>query len=729
MILKAWRKGFATLLSAALLSQQGLFISEACAQTVSGQQAGAQSGSNVGAAGAAVVPTVQLGNIAVNPAMPLAGTNALPTLTNVQPAAPQVINSPKAAAVLAPSAIPAAQVSKPAALKATPLSAPKAAPKSSEKTFVPPVGPSGAVANAPDAENPFSGASPDLSQGQQTAERFKLKTPEQAAQAFDSNESDEPDIGWDQVPPVPSEAPDSIKDPKASLDIAPGAKFTASPKNWASEIIYSVILDRFGRSKDHQTWGDQKLPTTRHGGNIRGLIDRLDYLQGMGVTTLLINPLYMSPPAAYHNYWPIHFMAVDPNLGTMADFQELVKKAHGRGMRIVLDVVFNHTGPILEYEGGWKWSQNPKEIKRWRYPVGPVELRSKEHYHRRGSIDNWNDPDQMRNGDFPGGLNQLATERKETQDVLLHISKWWMKQTDVDGFRLDTYPHVAPDFWNRFFQETRDYAKKLGKDNFLVMGEIYNGDPRALAPEVGNGRLDAAYNYPAHFWDNDALHGRAPTSVLEASLNGIRAVMGHALNRLVRFLDNHDKPRFLGQHDPIGIARVALAYTLFSIGIPYVYYGTEQAFRQFSKNDYGMDAYREDMFPEGKFRNPATQGDDFNAQNPMYKHLAALAEVRKTHPALSLGEQYVRWSDPNGPGLYAFSRIHDGEEVLVVMNTAGEARSAQMWVDGKLTPGGAELVDALGSGYAAKAAAQEGGGSKVGVQIPGHGVLVLVRKK
>ena len=115
-----------------------------------------------------------------------------------------------------------------------------------------------------------------------------------------------------------------------------------------------------------------------------------------------------------------------------------------------------------------------------------------------------------------------------------------------------------------------------------------------------------------------------------------------------------------------------------------------------------MDAYREDMFPGGKFKNPASQGDDFNADNPMYKHLAALAEVRKAYPALSLGEEYVRWSDPNGPGIFAFSRVYEGQEVLVVMNTAGEARSAQMWVDGALTPGGTVLSDAMGSGYATK---------------------------
>jgi glycosidase len=368
-------------------------------------------------------------------------------------------------------------------------------------------------------------------------------------------------------------------------------------------------------------------------------------------------------------------------------------------------------------------------VKDVKFQVKPVELADVNNFHRRGSIENWDDPEQVKYGDFPGGLNQLATERPETQDILLQISKWWMKETDVDGFRLDTYMHVAPTFWTRFFAETRDYGRRLGKDNFLVLGEIYHGDANVLKPEMADDRLAAAFNYPSYFGDIDAIHGRAPTSTLEQRFNQVAGILGAAVHKLVNFVDNQDKPRFLDDATPAEALRVALAFVLFSVGIPFIYYGTEQSFRRGASNvDAGLDAYREDMFPGGQFRSLNSTGDDFNADAPMYKYMSALAEIRKRHPALSEGEQYVRLSDPHGPGLYAFSRIHGGEEVVVVMNTAGEQRSADMWIDANLSAPGTRFVDELDGAFEASAYIPAEGGAKLSVRVPAHGVRVLVRR-
>ena len=582
----------------------------------------------------------------------------------------------------------------------------------------------GAPARAGPAEK-SSGAS--LSQARSASARAATAPDANLGAIFDGSKAEDP-LGWKDVPPVPAGAPDSVAG--ISLAPAPGVRYTASPTDWRKEIIYSIILDRFARAEPHQSWGDPRSATSRHGGNIRGVIEKLDYLQGMGVTTLLINPLYLTLPSAYHNYWPLHFMAVDPHLGTMADMQEFVAAAHKRGMKIVLDMVFNHSGPVIEYNEGYKFSREPKTVKDWKYPLKPSELAEPENFHRRGSIDNWDDPEQMKHGDFPGGLNQLATERPETQDILLKIAKWWLQQTDVDGFRLDTYQHVDPSFWTRFFAETREYAAKLGKNNFLILGEIYHGDPRVLAPELGAGRLDAVFNYPAYFKNDEALHGEAPTSALEDGFNFVRSVLGGMIHRLVNFFDNQDKPRFLRAGDPVALSRVALAYTLMSVGIPFIYYGTEQAFRPApSKTDLGLDAYREDMFQGGEFRSADSKGDDFNTESLLYKHLRELTAARAAHPALSVGEQYSRWSDPTGPGIHAFSRISGDEEVVVIVNTSGATRSAEMWVDAGLTPAGTKLTDELDRSYQVSAHAPGGGaGSKISVEVPPHGVRLMVRR-
>ncbi|MFA6030586.1 MAG: alpha-amylase family glycosyl hydrolase [Elusimicrobiota bacterium] len=983
MIHRLPRRWLLALLPAALLAfQQGVFVSGASAQqNVSQGQTGVNAGTGVqGAVG--TVPSVQLGNLPVNTAAPLMGS-VLPSVG----AHPNVIEGMSRAAKSVPAGntpfvlypvdvqkqsihdVPAASLPRVAASVTSDASkvfgeTAKGAAKSvgqgqSKTSAIPDVGPAGSVADAPAAQTPEpSGVSGVIHGASGVVEKlqdpFDTRNDHPSTPAKKKGKrvvSGKDEVGWADMPEEPAEAPSSLAD--VSLEVPAGAKYTPSPEDWRDGIIYSLVIDRFGRAAPYMTWGDPADGRTRHGGNIRGLIERLDYLQNLGVQHILINPVTMSPPAGYHQYWPVHFMAVDPQIGTMADFKELVAEAHKRGMTVILDWIANHAGPVLEYEGGYKFGA-PKPIKKMNYPIKPVELQDRkgssnwfdemlggpakrvaesnwlllqsipgikglkvergrhyfvngdqwgirleaagdadiqvirealkpylhsgaaisvycngfllyalydgnesdasrqpdprmerhqkpkglldalrgglakrfaaangealrkipgvtaaeavkdylwiideqewgfridiardadlrevvkalepyrydgvpiavfrsvedgpllqyamsgggqnthlhpeaeeppnpvnQHFHRRGSIDDWNNHEQVMNGDFPGGLNQLATENPSTQDILLTVAKWWMKETDIDGYRLDTYMHVNPAFWSRFFKEVREYAGKLGKKNFLILGELYHGDPNALKPELGNGRLDAAYNYPAYFWDEAALHGQAPTSILEQSFRQIGAALGRGINYLVRFLDNQDKPRFLRPNDPVGILKVALAYTLMTVGIPYVYYGTEHAFRQNPGVDLGMDGYREDMFPEGKFKTPSSKGDNFDPKDPVYQHLRAMADIRKAHPALRRGEQFVRWSDPNGPGIFAFSRILGDEEVVVVLNTADAARSAEMWVDAKLTPPGTELVDAMNPGNDYRSYAKDGG-SKLYVNIPPHGVRILVRRK
>ncbi|MFC1679919.1 alpha-amylase family glycosyl hydrolase, partial [Elusimicrobiota bacterium] len=553
-----------------------------------------------------------------------------------------------------------------------------------------------------------------------------LAAPEEA----EDSRADEADESWKDMPDEPADAPSALA--QASLEIDPSRKYTPSPESWEDEFVYSLVLDRFAREDPSSPWGDPAKNNTRHGGNIRGLVDQLDYIKDMGATAIHITPIMMNAPAAYHGYWPAHFLSVDPQLGTMAEFKSLVREAHKRGMRIILDMVFNHAGPVIEYKDGHKWvgmDGPPKEIKRWKYPIKPVEMADKQHFHRRGSLDDWDDPVQRQYGDFPGGLNQLATENPATQDMLIKIAKWWIKETDVDGFRLDTYQHIHPTFWTKFFNDVRGYAAELGKADFMLLGEIYHGDPGEFVSEMRPERLHHAFHYPAYFWDAAALHGEAPASTLEASLRASAAAIGDAVRGLVRFLDNQDKPRYLRRGDTVGMLRVAMAYVLFSIGVPFIYYGTEQAFRVTEKSDPELDDYREDMFAEGKFRSPGTEGDMYRKNSTVYRWVQMLSKVRKAFAPLRRGEQHVRWADRNGPGIYAFSRIHDGQEVVVILNTSRETRSAEMWVDAGISPVGTEFVDALDPSHSAKTYEPEGGGSKVWVEVPRHGVRVLVKRK
>jgi glycosidase len=521
------------------------------------------------------------------------------------------------------------------------------------------------------------------------------------------------DIGWRDMPAEPPEAPASLSDVFV--------EFTPSPQDWRDQVLYSLLIDRFDRRPPFRTWGDPACPQARHGGNLRGVLERLDYLQGLGATTLHVGPVFMNPPSGYHQYWPVHLLAVDPHLGTLAELRRLVKGLHRRGMYFVLDMVFNHTAPVLEYHDGFEFGPR-KEVRRWRYPVKPVELAREEHYSLRGDISDWGDPEQYAHGDLPGGVNKLRTEHPATQDILIDVAKWWIKETDADGFRLDAYPHVAREFWARLSQEVRSYAARLGKRDFLLLGELFDGDASHYAPEFESGRLTAAYDYPGYFWEEAALHGKAPTRALEESDRRLRAALGGRAQSLVSFLSNHDRGHFLGEGEPAGLLKAALGHLLTDARIPSLY-GDEQAWRRAAGREWlDVEAFREDRFPEGLFKNPDASADGFDTEVSLYRWTARLACLRRSFPALRRGEKLVRWSDPDGPGLYAFSRVHEGREVLVVLNTAGEPRSARMSLDPRLSPPGSILLDALDPACAVRI----GEGSQALVQTPPYGVRVFV---
>lgn len=183
--------------------------------------------------------------------------------------------------------------------------------------------------------------------------------------------------------PPPADALDSLAD--ARLDIDPARAYHASPEDWRDEILYPIVVDRFARGAGAKPFGDPKNGVSRHGGNIRGVIEKLDYIKGSGATTIIISPLTMTVPEAYHGYAPVHFLAVDPHLGTMADVKELVAKAHARGLRVVLDWVVNHAGPVFEYSDGvTQWNDDGRRGPvEWVRSLKPVELTADDFSRKR----------------------------------------------------------------------------------------------------------------------------------------------------------------------------------------------------------------------------------------------------------------------------------------------------------------------------------------------------------
>lgn len=623
-------------------------------------------------------------------------------------------------------------LSSPSALSLSPALSPSLAVPALAPSLVAAVQPAAAKAAAPAqavaAAKPVTASAlsvsalpaPAAEEGHTPSEIAALRSAWQAAHAL--------------VEPVPG-APDTLAD--APILDKPAREYTASPEDWRDEILHFMLLDRFARAGKVRTNGDVTKGGSRHGGNLRGVISQLDYLKNSGVTTLLLSPVNQNQAESYHGYAPVHLLAIDPHLGTMADFKELVDEAHKRGLKVVLDWVLNHSGPVFEYKEGSQWrgvDGQPKEIGEWTETLKPNDLQDPKHFTRRGVIDNWNDHAQATNGDFPPNYRHYASDKQETADALIHIAKWWIQETDIDGFRVDAVRHVAPGFVPVFSKAIKEYAASIGKKNFFLVGENSTGIDGDLIPHLTTDGMDSAFSYPAYRRETYALHSQAPTRVLEDSMHRTNQALGPLADRLLRFIDNHDVYRFLRLGEPEAQLRVALAYLLFSIGIPMTYYGTEQGFRQDTDRldpegpDHPADPRnREDQFADGQFKSDSSKGDKFDQSNPTYKFMRQLADVRKAYAALRRGSQWVRWSDADRAGVFAFSRIYEGQEVVVVLNFSKEARQEEMWVDAQASPAGTLFQDALDKSYKTSTHTPVQSGSKITVAVPPLSVRVLVR--
>ena len=503
-----------------------------------------------------------------------------------------------------------------------------------------------------------------------------------------------------------------------SLSLGP---FTPSPASWNDHVLYSIIVDRFNVSYNDLVPSVPLPMRSRHGGTIKGVRKQLNYLNDLGVTTLLLCPVQVNvqhvlDSEPYHGYAAYNMMDVDPHLGSMGELCQLIEEAHELGMAVVLDFTVNHLGPVFEYmddKGILESLATGPQAVCWKYQVVPSELNKEEHFSRLGVCQNFEDPIEYMNGDFPPNNRRLSTNRKETQDVLLQIFKYWILQTDIDGFRLDAVKHVHPSFVSRMATELRTFAAGIGKRNFLLLGEILSSVDSDLLPFMLPTSIASTYNYPGYRRVNCALHGQSPTRDLEISFCATLAAFGpqaqEYISNVVSFLDNHDMYRFLRHGESLGTLHAALGYLFFSVGIPMLYYGTEQEFRQSSQNlgaehseDHPDPENRQNMFQPCVIHNEGEKPEfyqPFSKKSSTWRLIRRLLQVRKVLPEIRRGSQIIRFSDPKGPGVFAFSRIYKQQEALVVINTDNSPKTEVVVVGDTLGVAGMEVRDVLDQDY------------------------------
>jgi glycosidase len=604
----------------------------------------------------------------------------------------------------------------------------------------------------------------------------------------------------------------------ATLNLPRRESYFPSPASWPDEVVYFLLVDRFSDGAeaarplldrtdlaaarpdgDGQPWRWDRWATSGsdryQGGTLAGVMSKLDYLRDLGVTTVWLSPVFRQRGHldTYHGYGIQDFLDVDPRFGSRADLVELVRQAHQRGMRVLLDVIFNHSGANWDYPPGLPGGERKPHYTAGRHPFGswlgdqgqtvsaitaaddgvwPAELAAPDSYTRAGtgnlgagSLDD--DRAEFRRTDFED-LRDFALEQPGTLTMLARAFMYWIALTDCDGFRIDTVKHVTFEQARNFCGAITEFAINLGKQNFLLVGEVAGGDTIADRYLQAVGRnLDAALDIgEQRLALRDLGRGlSAPQSYFAGFSAGSAPLGSHRElgDKVLTILDDHDhvfgeKLRFASRAVNDHQAAAATAIQLLTLGIPCLYYGTEQGFAgpESSEQNWlpswgGHDRYlREAMFgprfprAAGRAGVPGVGPGDgldhdlpgfgpfgtagahcFDSTHPVYRRVAAIASARRRFPVLRAGRQYLRPISvfgeafaPSGPGeLLAWSRILVDEEALCVVNpNAVQARGADVVVDATLNPPGSALTVIVSSAEAAGQPGSHVAGSQVLVQ-------------
>ena len=576
------------------------------------------------------------------------------------------------------------------------------------------------------------------------------------------------------------------------IELPRRTQYTASPVDWRNEVLYFLLVDRFSDGGedarpllDRRNRGAARPAGWRwdrwfesgasryQGGTIRGVASKLPYLAELGVSAIWLSPVFKQRAHldTYHGYGVQDFLEIDPRFGTRADLVDLVERAHQRGIRVILDVIFNHSGRNWDYDpstpggahkpfytgqrhrfGSWLDADGrpAPAIAGPEDAVWPSDLQDARAYTRAGKAnlaesDFANALAEHKRGDFED-LRDFDLDAEGVLTDLAWCFKYWIALTDCDGFRIDTVKHVSREHARNFCGSVKEFAANIGKDRFFLLGEIAGGDDVArYYLDALDRNLDAALDIGG-MRETLVRVGQglaAPRHYFAAfDPHNIHAPLGSHRNigsRHVSILNDHDhvfgsKLRFAADAPSEHQTAAAVALQLFTLGIPCIYYGTEQSFagpepaeRQWLPNWGTHDVYlREAMFgpehPRAAGRSGVTDVDatlpgfgpfgtagahSFDPAHPAYVRISMLTALRRDFPVLRHGRQYQRETSVlgspfrfhGGGELAAWSRILDDEEALCVVNTHGvDARGAKVLVDPSLNPDGGSMTIVLDGG-------------------------------
>jgi len=460
------------------------------------------------------------------------------------------------------------------------------------------------------------------------------------------------------------------------------------------DVMYLIMPDRFANgdpTNDEPAEApgthDRSKPRAYHGGDLRGIQNHLPYLKDLGVTALWLTPIVKNGAAQdYHGYGAVDLYAVDPHLGALKDYQDLIAAAHKQGMKIFFDAVPNHVGPKHP------WVSNPP-LPDWfhgtlQHHIDSFSPLKGSFYGKAGGQAVANDPFEslidphapmrmkrnLTEGWFFGVLPDMNTENPVVEQYLLQNSIWWAEISGLDGYRVDTFPYVGRKFWANWHAGLHRLYP-----NLTTIGEVFHPDPSVTSFFVGGVRrydgidsgLSTVFDFPMFFTLRDVLLRNAPTGRIADVLRHDALYMHPEM--LVPFFANHDVPRFASAEgsSPAKL-RLAFGLTFTLRGIPEIYYGDEIAMPGGGDPDNRRD------FPGGWIgdaNDAFTPSGRTRDQQEIFAYVQSLLRLRRENAALRTGQLWHLASDESS---YVFVRESQEERLVVAFDNADQPRELRI---------------------------------------------------
>ncbi len=473
----------------------------------------------------------------------------------------------------------------------------------------------------------------------------------------------------------------------------------------ASDVLYMVMPDRFSdgdttnnlvKSMRHPVGATRSDLNKRHGGDLKGIMNHIGYIDSLGVTAVWLNPVLENDiqGGSYHGYATTDYYAVDPRLGSNAEYSELIARLHDRGIKTVMDMIFNHSGsthPWFEERPSSDWYNFSDGYQQTNYRLSTITDPYATDYDRKLSTDGW----------FVKEMPDLNQRNPHLMKYLIQNSIWWIEESGIDGIRMDTYPYADKRAMAEWIAAVeREYP------DFKIVGECWFTDPAGeaywqrgskVAPKGEDTNLPVVMDFSLM----TKCREMKPFTEQTDPWNGLNKIYDHlALDyiyadpmNILRFLDNHDTERFiLTVPDSLDQWKQAVTTLLTIPGIPQLYYGTELLMAGDRK--LGDGNVRRDMpggFPGDRVNAFLAEGRTA-LQNEAFDFLSTLLHWRKGSAAIAKGS--MRHFMPTN-GIYLYERSYNGEDVIVVMNGNDSAKSVDMSRYLELLPQGESYRDIL----------------------------------